>query len=85
MEVNKHQEIRGNPGVSKEDMEDESNTKKPVHCKECYGCNVPLSDHKTRASLKENRSKSSTKSERRRDFERKNFEERFSTLRRQRL
>ena len=43
VEVNKHQEIRGNPGVSKEDMEDEDNARKPVHCKECYGCNVRLS------------------------------------------
>ena len=43
VEVNKHQEIRGNPGVSSEDMEDKSNTRKPVHCKECYGCNVRLS------------------------------------------
>ena len=43
VEVNKHQEIRGNPGVSKEDMEDENNARKPVHCKECYGCNVRLS------------------------------------------
>ena len=52
VEVNKHQEIRGNPGVSKEDMEDESNTKKPVHCKECYGCNVRLSRIIKRAEFK---------------------------------
>ena len=52
VEVNKHQEIRGNPGVSKEDMEDESNAKKPVHCKECYGCNVRLSRIIKRAEFK---------------------------------
>ncbi len=52
VEVNKHQEIRGNPGVSKEDMEDEGNTKKPVHCKECYGCNVRLSRIIKRAEFK---------------------------------
>ena len=40
-------------------MEDESNTKKPVHCKECYGCNVRLSRIINARSLKKNRSKSS--------------------------
>jgi len=42
VEVNKHQEIRGDPGVSNKDNEDKANEKKPVHCKECFGCNVQL-------------------------------------------
>ncbi|CAL6420839.1 unnamed protein product [Bathycoccus prasinos] len=40
VEVNKHQEIRTIQAMSKEDMEDESTTKKPVHCKECARCNT---------------------------------------------